>query len=648
MPDRRQVRGCCPLDCQDTCAWIAEVEDGRVVRVRGDREHPITRGALCAKVNDYEARTYAPDRLLHPLRRVGAKGEGRFERVAWEEALDEIAARLGEVRDRWGGEAILPFRYAGSMGALQMLSLLRVFHALGASRQTGAICGGLLWEGLAAIGMDAAYDPEEIADAELIWIWGANPLTTAHHIWRFVAEARRRRGAQVVVLDPRRTRSAEQADLHVPVRPGGDAALALAMGHVILSEGLEDATYLAAHADGLDAYRATAAEWTPERAEPLAGLPADTIRELARAFARARPAAIKTGVNVGAHTGGATFIQAVAALTVLCGHWALKGGGLHAATGPRLDMAAVEGLGLAPRETRQLPMGRLGETLTDPALDPPIRALCVWGSNPAVVLPDSARVLRGLAREDLFTVVVEHFLTDTARYADFVLPSTTQLEHFDVSGAWGHHYVAVNDPAIAPLGESRSHSWIARELGRRLGVPPFDDEELARAALPPGISLEDLRERGWKKDVQPKSVGRVRLDFAVTLPPDPTAEWPLALISPKSHHSLNSSFINQERQRRAEGRPTLEMHPADATPRAIDDGAPVRVFNAQGEIRAWLAVTDTVRPGLVALPGRWWHEGPGAGAVVNLLTPSRYGGVRQTPAYNECFVEVAAARADSA
>jgi anaerobic selenocysteine-containing dehydrogenase len=639
----RQVRGCCPLDCQDTCAWIAEVEDGRVVRVRGDRDHPFTRGALCAKVNDYQARTYASDRLLHPLRRVGPKGEGKFESVSWEAALDEIAARLVEVRDRWGGEAILPFRYIGSLGALQMLSLHRVFHALGASRQTGAICGGFLWEGLAAIGMDAAYDPEEIADAELVWIWGANPLSTAHHIWRFVTEARKRKGAKVVVLDPRRTRTAEQADLHVAVRPGGDAPLALAMGNVILTEGLEDAAYLAEHASGLEAYRATVAAWTPERAAGRAGIPAETIRELAREFARARPAAIKTGVNVGAHTGGATFIQSVAALTVLCGHWSLPGGGLHAATGPRLDQARVAGPELAPRDTRELPMGRLGETLTDPALDPPIRALFVWGSNPAVVLPDSHRVRRGLAREDLFTVVAEHFLTDTARYADLVLPSTTQLEHFDIAGSWGHHYVSINEPAIEPLGQSRSHAWIARELGDRLGIPRFEDEDLVRSVLPPGVTLEEVRERGWKKDVQPKVVGRVRLDFEVTLPPEPPAEWPLTMISPKSHHSLNSSFINQERHRRAEGRPTLEMHPADAGPRGIADGAPVRIFNPQGEIRAWLAVTDSVRPGLVALPGRWWFEGPAAGAVANVLTPSRYGGVRQTPAYNECFVEVAPA-----
>jgi anaerobic selenocysteine-containing dehydrogenase len=641
MPDRLEVRGCCPLDCQDTCAWIAEVEDGRVVRVRGDRDHPFTHGALCAKVNDYQTRTYAPDRLLHPLRRAGAKGAGSFERVSWEAALDEIAERLAEVRDRWGGEAILPFRYIGSLGALQMLSLHRVFHALGASRQTGSICGGMIWEGLAAIGMDAAYDPEEIADAQSIWIWGANPLSTAHHIWRFMTEARKRRGARVVVLDPRRTRTAEQADLHVAVRPGGDAPLALAMGHTILAEGLEDRAYLSEHAIGLDAYRATVAEWSPERAESRAGIPADTIRELAREFARARPAAIKTGVNVGAHTGGASFIQSVAALTLLCGHWRLPGGGLHTETGPRLDLERVAGADLAPHETRALPMGRLGETLTDPALAPPIRALFVWGSNPAVVLPDSNRVRRGLEREDLFTVVVEHFLTDTAQYADLVLPSTTQLEHFDVVGSWGQHYVSINKPAIPPLGESRSHAWIARELGGRLGVPRFDDEELVRTALPPGIALEDLRARGWKKDVQPKVVGRVRLDFEVALPPEPSAGWPLTLISPKSHHSLNSSFIHQDRHRRAEGRPTLEMHPADAGPRGIADGEPVRIFNPQGEIRAWLALTDSVRPGLVALPGRWWHTGPGAGAVANVLTTSRFGGVDQTPAYNECFVEVA-------
>jgi anaerobic selenocysteine-containing dehydrogenase len=639
MSETRQVHGCCPLDCQDACAWIAEVEDGRVVRVRGDKEHPFTHGALCAKVNDYETRTYAPDRLLQPLRRAGPKGAGAFEPVSWEDALDEIAGRLSRIAAESGGEAILPFRYAGSLGALQLNAFHRVFHALGASRHAGDICGGLLWEGLAAIGFDAAFDPEEMAHAELVLVWGANPLSTAHHIWRFVTEARKRRAARVVVIDPRRTRTAAQADLHLRPRPGSDLALALAMGRVILEEGSGDAEFLARHATGLDEYREMVDPWTPERAAERTGIPADAIRDLARDFAAARPAAIKTGVNVGAHSGGASLIQAIAALTLLPGHWDREGGGLHALTGPRLRSA--EGADLAPRETRALPMGRLGETLTDPDLDPPVRALFVWGSNPAVVLPDVRRVREGLAREDLFTVVAEHFLTDTARFADLVLPSTTQLEHFDVVGSWGHHYVAINEPAIEPLGESRSHAWIARALARRLDLPSFDDEELVRQVLPEGLTLEALRERGWWKDVREKRLGTVRLDFDAVFPPEPPAEWPLTLISPKTHHTLNSSFMNMERHRRAEGRPTLEMHPEDAARRSVANGEAVRIYNERGEIRAWLAVTEDVRPGLVALPGRWWFgEGEEPSAVVNVLVPHRFGGERQTPVYNECFVEV--------
>jgi anaerobic selenocysteine-containing dehydrogenase len=639
--ETREVRGCCPHDCQDTCAWIATVEDGRVVRVRGDKDHPFTRGALCAKVNDYQTRTYAPDRLLYPLRRTGPKGSGEFERVSWDEALDAIAARLRATAEEWGGEAILPHRYIGSLGVIQMNALLRLFHGLGASQQTGSICGGLLWEGLAEIGMDAAYDPEEIAEAELIVVWGANPLSTAHHIWRFIAEARKRRGARVVVIDPRRTRTARQADLHLPIRVGGDVALALAMGHVILGEGLEDRAFLAEHATGLDAYRETVAAWTPERAETVCGLGADTIRSLAREFATARPAAVKLGVNVGANSGGSTLVQAVSALTMLPGHWRLEGGGLHAETGPRLDLKRAAGTHLAASETRGLPMGKLGGSLTDPGLDPPVKALVVWGTNPAVVLPDATRVRRGLAREDLFTVVVEHFLTDTATYADFVLPSTTQLEHFDVVGSWGHHYVSVNLPAVEPRGESRNHGWIGRELGRRLGLSVDEDEAIVREILPEGLTLEALKESGWWKDTQVKRLGRVRLDFEVVLPPGPSATWPLTLLSPKSHYTLNSTFVNMDRHRRAEGRPTLEIHPDDAHGRGIGDGARVRVFNEQGEIRAWASVTDDVRPGLLSLPGRWWFERDGGPpAVANVLTPHRFAGQAQTPVYNECFVEV--------
>jgi anaerobic selenocysteine-containing dehydrogenase len=639
--ETREVRGCCPHDCQDTCAWIATVEDGRVVRVRGDKDHPFTRGALCAKVNDYQTRTYAPDRLLHPLRRTGPKGSGAFERVSWDEALDAIAARLRATAEEWGGEAILPHRYVGSLGVIQMNALLRLFQGLGASRQTGSICGGLLWEGLAEIGMDAAFDPEEIAEADLIVVWGANPLSTAHHIWRFITEARRRRGARVVVIDPRRTRTARQADLHLPIRVGGDVALALALGHVILEDELEDRAFLAEHATGLDVYRETVAAWTPERAETVCGLDAGTIRSLAREFATARPAAVKLGVNVGANSGGSTLVQAVSALTMLPGHWRLEGGGLHAETGPRLDLKRAAGTHLAASETRGLPMGKLGGSLTDPGLDPPVKALVVWGTNPAVVLPDATRVRRGLAREDLFTVVVEHFLTDTATYADFVLPSTTQLEHFDVVGSWGHHYVSVNLPAVEPRGESRNHGWIGRELGRRLGLSAAEDEAIVREILPEGLTLEALKESGWWKDAQAKRLGRVRLDFEVVLPPEPPATWPLTLLSPKSHYTLNSTFVNMDRHRRAEGRPTLEIHPDDAHGRGIGDGARVRVFNEQGEIRAWASVTDDVRPGLVSLPGRWWFERDGGPpAVANVLTPHRFAGQAQTPVYNECFVEV--------
>ncbi len=644
MGETRTVRGCCPLDCQDTCAWVAEVEDGRVTGVRGDREHPFTRGALCAKVNDYEARTYDPGRLLHPLRRTGAKGSGAFERVTWEAALDEIAERFRAIVDESGPAALAYQRYAGSMGAVQTFALERLFHALGASRQVGHICGGLIWEGLADMRLDGPNDPEDVAEARLVLVWGANPLSTAHHIWHFIQEARKRHGARVVVIDPRRTRSARAADEWLPIRIGSDVALALALGRTILEEGLEDSTFLAERAEGLEAYRRAAEPWTPERAAETCGIPAGRIRELARELAAARPAAIKTGVNFGAHSAGRETIRSVAALGVLCGHWGLPGGGVFAQSGPATNGRRASGIDRASPPGRPLHIGRLGETLTDAGLDPPVRGLMVWGTNPVVVLPDAERVRRGLLREDLFTVVLEHFPTDTARLADLVLPSTTQLEHFDVHGSWGHHYVTLNRPAIEPRGESRNHGWVARELARRLGLPEDSDEAIARDYLPDSVTLEELAERHWIKVERGRAApDGVRLDFEPRLPPGPTGSFPLTLISPKSHHTLNSSFMNQARQRAAEGRPTLEMSPADAGTRGLVDQAPVRVFNELGELHAWLRVTDDLVPGLVSLPGRWWREQMAAGVTNNVLVPGRFSGESGQPAYNECFVEVAPA-----
>jgi anaerobic selenocysteine-containing dehydrogenase len=649
MSEIRHVKGCCPLDCQDTCAWVAEVEDGRVTSVRGARDHPFTRGILCAKVNDYQARTYAPDRLLHPLRRVGPKGSGRFERISWEEAIDLIGARFLDIAARHGAEALLPHRYLGSMGVVQRRAPMRIFNALGASRLTGGICSVAAISTFAE-GLPLGFDSEDMAESRLILLWGLNVLTTCHHHWHFIQEARKRHGARVICLDPIRTRTARQCDEHIPLTPGSDAVLAAGMARVMLEEGLADLDFARGACADLDAVIAQVAPWTPERVAEVCGIPAETVVRLARKFAAARPAVIRAGVGPQQTAQGEALIRALHALAALGGHWRHRGGGVLIMALPDLDDIPVDRADLIPEGTspRSLDMARLGETLTDPGLAPPVKGLMVWCTNPAVVQPDAGRVRQGLLREDLFTVVLEHFLTDTAKLADVVLPSTTQLEHFDVLGAWGHQYITVNLPAVAPLGESRSHGEIMRALARRMGLdhPAMreSDEEIAASALPAGLDLATLKEAGWVKTTRPAPrIEGLRLSRGeVPLPPRPP-DGMLRLLTPKGHFFLNSSFVNQPRQNRAAGgHPILDMAPADAAARGLADGAAVRIRNAQGAVPAMLHVTDAVIPGVVALPGKWWSPPAENGAVANLLSPAAWSPGGQ-PAFNDTFVEVVGA-----
>ncbi len=645
------VRGCCPLDCQDTCSWVAHVQDGRVVKVEGAKDHPFTRGSLCAKVNDYQERTYAPDRLLQPSRRVGQKGEGAFQPISWDTALDLIAERFQRIIAEDGAEAILPVNYLGSMGIVQRRALMRVFHALGTSRFHGSVCGAA-GNVLEEEGHPRGFDPEESVEAGFILMWGSNLLSTAHHAWHFIDQARKLNGARIVAIDPIRTRTARACDEHISIRPGTDAVLAAGIANVMLAEGLADLEFAAAVADDFDAYRASVATWNPERVESVTDVPAADVVRIAREFATARPALIRCGVSPQQAVGGEATVRALSALAILGGHWRLPGGGLFIETSPVMDEGAAGRRDLLPRQTRSLDMARLGEHLTSETLAPPVRALVVWGMNPAVTQPDAGVVRRGLARDDLFTVVLEHFLTDTARYADVLLPSTTQLEHFDVVGSWGHHYISLNEPAVQPLGDSLSHGEIARRLARRLGLthPALyeSDEQIAASALPDGVTIENLRERGWVKssparptfDPLPNARGRskLRLTEEVSVPPRPDVGW-LQLLTPKSHYFLNSTFGNMQRQRAAMKRPTLGIHPVDAAARDLVEGQEVEVRNERGSLKAWVAVTDTVHQGVVALPGKWWGHPSETSAVANLLSPSAWAPHGQ-PAYNETFVEV--------
>ena len=634
-----RVRGCCPLDCQDSCSWFAHVTDGVVQRVEGARDHPITRGTLCAKVNDYQQRTYAPDRLLRPLQRVGSKGEGRFEPIDWNLALNTIAERFHQIIREHGPAALLSFDYLGSMGVVQRRALRRIFHALGASRQGGSVCGAS-GNVLEAEGTPRGFDPEEFVHSELILLWGCNLLSTAHHTFAFMLEARRRHGARLIAIDPRRTITTARCDMHLRVRPGTDHVLALAIGHILLTEGLADLAFASRAAVDLDEYSKEASQWSPAQAAAVCGIPEHDIVSVAREFGRAKPAAIRGGIAPQQTVVGEQFVRSLSALAVLGGHWQRPGGGLFIEANPVMNEAAAGCPSLGPNP-RVLDIARLGEHLTNPKLDPLVHGLMIWGANPAVSQPDANRVREGLARDDLFVVVAEHFLTDTATFADIVLPSTTQLEHFDVQGAWGHHYISVNLPAIEPLGEAKSHGDIMRLLAPRLGLdgPAFceSDEQIAAAALPAGLTLDDLKARGFVKSSPPRpSFGpdgiTVRIHDTPTLPPVGTSE--LQLLTPKAHQFLNSTFVNMPRQRKAEGRPTLHMHPDDASVRGLESGTEVRVHNKSGSLMAVLHVSDDSRQGTVVLPGKWWNRD-----AANLLTSMAYSPGGQ-PAYNDTYVEV--------
>jgi anaerobic selenocysteine-containing dehydrogenase len=657
------VRGACPHDCPDTCAWNVEVQDGRAVKLTGDKEHPFTRGGLCAKVNGYLAdRTYNPDRVLHPLRRVGPKGAGEFERVSWEEALAGIAAGLRGAIDAHGPESVLPFNYAGTQGMVQCMSLPnRFFAALGASQLEATVCGdngayGLVQTQRIRVGAD----PESIADARFIVLWGTNTVVTNLHLWPFVQRARKQ-GARVVVIDPVRTRTAQAADWHVAPRPGTDAVLAYALMQVIVAEGLHDAAFVESDCEGFDELCAQVAPYPPERAAGITGVPAEEIVALARAYATTRPAVIRTLVGMEHRRHGATTFRAVSCLPALTGAWRERGGGLIGFVGAH-SRTALPGMQRLPAldgvqpTARSVNMMQIGRALTDPALNPPLKALIVFNANPAATSPNQNLVLGGLAREDLLTVVHEHFLTDTARYADYVLPATTQVEHLDLMYSWGTLYVALNVPAIEPLGEAVPNTELFRRLARAMGLehPGLyeSDEQIIRSVLDSdhpwaeGITYERLLDEGWAKLRQPEGWRpEGPFDLALEPLPDgpaPSEDFPLALIAAKgAHHFLNSSYGGVERHLRAEREPVLDIGPADAAARGIADGDLVRVFNQRGELLARARVGDRVKAGLVAMPSGWWASRSPGGRSANVLTPDGISPLGRGGDFHDAFVDLA-------
>ena len=684
IPIRTVVRGACPHDCPDTCAMLISVEDGRAVEVRGAPDHPPTSGTLCTKVARYLERTYSDQRVLHPMRRVGEKGEGRFERISWDEALDTIAERFGAIAGSpEGPEAIVPYSYAGTMGLLQYGSMdRRFFHRLGASLLDRTICataGKAGW--VATIGAAMGTDVEQFENSRLILIWGSNPVTSNLHLWARVQEAKRR-GARLIAIDPYRSLTAEKCHEHVALLPGTDAALALGMMQVLFAEDLVDHDYIARYTLGVEALRERAAEFPPERVAQICGIAPDTVTALARMYATTRPAVIRVNYGMQRHAGGGNAIRAVACLPALVGAWRdPAGGALLSSSGTYpVNTPALERPDLIRGTPRTINMSTIGDDLLD-AKDPPIRAIYVYNSNPVAVAPEAAKVAAGFARDDLFCVVHEIFKTDTADYADILLPATTQLEQLDVHTSYGHLYALANNPSIAPLGEAKPNTEVFRQLAARMGFtePCFGDtdDDIARQALlydhprAAGITWDELKSRGFQRLAVPEAYapfaaggfptpsGKCEL-YSETLArqghdplptfvppresvrsnPELAQRYPLAFISPPARNFLNSSFANLPGFVAEEKAPRLEIHPEDARARAIETGERVRIFNDRGSFTAVARVSERARTGVVVAPSIWWKKLSPDGANANAVTGQALTDLGRAATFYDCLVEV--------
>ena len=646
------VNGTCHHDCPDSCGWQVTVTNGTAVQMRGNPEHPYSKGELCPKVNKFLDRTYSSDRVLHPLRRVGAKGLGEFEQITWEEALIEIGDRFQEIVREHGPGAILPVVSAGNQSLLALSFGQRFWNHLASAKTTGSLCGAVAGSGTKTTnGSGMGIDPTDLTHSQLIILWGTNTRLTNRHLWPFI-ESARAKGAQVVVIDPLRTMTAESADWFLQPLPGTDVALMLAMMHVLIRDGLVDNEWVTAHTLGFDDLAAHVADWTPARAADVCGLAVADIERLASMYGTIRPAAIRTLVGAEHHEHGAMFFRTLTCLPALVGAWRDQGGGYARSVGiwneQIVDDSAISRPDLrAGRDRRRVPMGLLGKALTD---DVSIRALCLIGVNAMVSFPNIELVRQGLQRDDLFTVVHEQFITDTARYADIVLPATTQLEAVDVVSSWGHMYTGWNEPAIEPLGESVSNSELHRRLAAAMGFTEpslFDDDLTALRAALPAIDLDQLRAQGWVKvpypdDGRPWAEGgfptasgkvELRCDSlaAIGQPVMPTytppTEWagadrfPYMLITPKQHNRfLNSSYSHLPKHGPLEGTPVVEVHPDDASALQLSEGRCVRVWNDRGAVELPVKLSQRVRPGVVSIPWGWWSAQHGGGQVANSLT----------------------------
>jgi anaerobic selenocysteine-containing dehydrogenase len=683
------VKAACPHDCPDTCAMEVTVEaraGKRVaIKVAGAAAHGPTAGVLCTKVSRYLERTYHPDRLLHPLRRVGRKGEGRFERVSWAQAIDDIAARLKTIA-AIDPQRIVPYSYAGTMGLVQGESMAqRFFHKLGASLLDRTICATAGADALNyTLGTRTGPDVENFQDAKLIFFWGTNAIASNLHLWTRAQEAKRR-GAKLIAIDPYRSLTAEKCHQHIALLPGTDGALALGLMHVLIREDWLDRDYIARHTLGFEPLAERARQFDPARVAAICGITAGEVEGLAHDYWHIRPAAIRLNYGMQRAAGGGNAVRAVACLPALAGHWRDPAGGVLLSTSGMFNVdadALYRPDLLAGRRPRTINMSTIGRDLlrADPPTHVPINALIVYDSNPVAVAPQSREVAAGFVREDLFTVVLEHFQTDTADYADYLLPATTQLEHVDVVKPYGHLYVMANNPAIDPLGEALPNTEIFRRLARAMGFtePCFSetDEEIAAQAFrktgpTANYDWQIAKRDGWQRIDVPASyapfaeggfptpsgkcefLSQRLADLGLDplpgyVPPHegPTsnaalaARYPLAMISPPARNFLNSTFVNVQSLRNTEGEPTLEIHPDDAAARGIPDGGTVRVFNDRGELRLCAVVTDRARRGVVVALSIWWKKLARDGRNANELTSQALTDIGRAPTFYDCLVEV--------
>jgi len=674
-----RVVGACPHDCPDTCSIVTTVQNGAAIKVQGNPAHPHTDGVLCTKVSRYTERTYHLDRILQPLKRVGPKGAGQFEPVSWATALDAIAARLRAIAKR-DAQAVLPYSYAGTMGLVQGESMAaRFFNKLGASQLERTICAAAGGEGLVhTLGAKVGMRVEFFAEAKLILIWGSNSIASNLHFWRY-ANAARRQGARLICIDPRKSETADKCHEHIALLPGTDGALALSLMQQLIVHDWLDHDYLAHYTLGWDLLRERALQWPPERAATVCGIDAAQIESLAHDYgacvASGDAAAIRMNYGLQRVHGGGNAVRLIAGLPALIGAWRHRAGGvlLSSSGAFPVQKAALQRPDLlAGRTPRSINMATIGDDLLRPAsaaFGPAIEALIVYNSNPVAIAPESAKVVAGFTREDLFTVVLEHFQTDTADYADYILPATTQLEHWDVHSAYGHTDALLNRPAIAPLGQAKPNAQIFRELSRRMGFtePCFQDtdEALCRQAYGNAVDFDALLTQGFatvptsdalfalgnfptpsgKCEFFSQRLADQGLDGLPDHVPNHEAantstKYPLAMISPPARNFLNSSFVNVKSLRETEGEPLLEIHPTDAAARQINDGDTVRVFNARGDYLCRVSVNTRARPGVVNGLGVWWRKFGLGGTNVNQLTSQALTDLGRGPTFYDCLVEV--------